>query len=481
MAQPDTQLRAGFAKAEITPAIPTDLVGWARRWQPAVDVHSPLEAQALVLRQGDTSVAIVTADVLGFQEPWASNTRSRIAAAVDTDVDRVLLHGTHTHAGPQPPFIAKIGGNQRELSDAEKLYIEYLPWKLEAVARVAARRLQPVRVAWGQGAVDLGVNRRERTPEGKAILGWNPDAACDREVVVLRLDDLSDRPQVFLVNYACHPVVVGPDVPAVSTDFIGPLRNFVTRVSGAECMFLLGAAGNVLPLECCFDYLGPEVAFGERVGLEALHAVADARTRPSEIVRLPYASATPITLYRRRALNSHRPQPLAGITETVHLPLLPLPSVAEHAQTVAELVRNYERAKASGAGPEILNSLEYHVLGAQRAQKELEGPAPRTEVPATIQAFRIGDGAITSVPGEAFSEIALAVKTRSAAPVTMFAGYSNALVSYLPAAAEYSFGGYECTYANRSYGLPAQVAPESEALIVAACTRLIGRLFASET
>lgn len=477
MGEVKASMWAGVGRVDITPPLPIDLFGYARRWKPAKECRSPLQANALALRQGSTTVVILTVDLVAIQDPWAADIRRRVAEVAETDPSHVLLNASHTHAGPPASRPVKVGGNQRVFSKVEDLYLEYLPYQIEATARLALQRMEPVRVAYGRGSVELAVNRRERTPEGKTILGWNRDGPCDRDVCVLRFDALWGRPRAFLVNYACHPVVVGPEDPAISSDFVGPLRDFIERITGAPCLFLQGAAGNVLPLEAFFDHPGPEASFGERVALEALHAVADARGVATEIVRQDYASATPIHLYRRQPAAGQPDQPLAARAETVTFPLLPLPSMKEARRTVEHFAREYQRARDSAAPPEVLNPIEYHLLGAERTLKEMESGNPRTEVPATIQALRIGDCAIAAVPGEVFSEIALAVKARSPAALTMFAGYSNGCISYLPTAAEYPFGGYECTYANRSYGLPTQVAPETSEIIVSSCRRLIEELF----
>jgi len=107
----------------------------------------------------------------------------------------------------------------------------------------------------------------------------------------------------------------------------------------------------------------------------------------------------------------------------------------------------------------------------------LKGGDVSNTVPAFLQAIRIGDSVISAVPGEVFSEIARQIKHRSPASTTLFAGYSNGVISYLPTAAEYPFGGYECDYAHHSYGLVEQVAPETEAILVENCTSLIEELF----
>ena len=69
------------------------------------------------------------------------------------------------------------------------------------------------------------------------------------------------------------------------------------------------------------------------------------------------------------------------------------------------------------------------------------------------------------------------MKERSPADVTLYAGYSNGAISHFPTAAEYPLGGYEPSYGNKTYGLPAQVSPECEQLLIESAVRLVCSLF----
>jgi hypothetical protein len=114
---------------------------------------------------------------------------------------------------------------------------------------------------------------------------------------------------------------------------------------------------------------------------------------------------------------------------------------------------------------------------ARRAEADITSDAPTTAATGSIGAVRIGDGVIATGPGEVFTEIGLAVKERSPADVTLYAGYTNGAVSYFPIASEYGLGGYEPAYGNKTYGLPAQVDPVADRILVETATRLVRSLF----
>ena len=91
--------------------------------------------------------------------------------------------------------------------------------------------------------------------------------------------------------------------------------------------------------------------------------------------------------------------------------------------------------------------------------------------------MRIGDGVIVSGPGEVFTEIGMAVKERSPGTPTLYCGYTNGAVSYFSTAEAFEEGGYEPAFSNRTYGLPAPVAPDCERLLVERGVRLAESLF----
>jgi neutral ceramidase len=169
---------------------------------------------------------------------------------------------------------------------------------------------------------------------------------------------------------------------------------------------------------------------------------------------------------------------LAAVEEVVEFPLLPLPAPAEITAERERAERELAEAEERGAPEADLRVLRFHGLNwARRIEREIAGGAPRRSVAGPIAAIRIGDAAIVTGPGEIFTEIGLAVKERSPADVTFYAAYSNGCVSYMPTAAEYPLGGYEPTYGNKTYGLPAQVAPETERILVETGARLVRSLF----
>jgi len=473
-----TGFAAGAAAISLEPPLGLPMVGFVRRHAPARWSVGDLEATALALEAEGQRALIVGVDTLGIQAPEIDALRDRIAAATGAPHAAVLVNFNHTHcAPPASPALARLGGDiGAEAAPATADYARTVADRVVEVARVAASRLEEARPAWGVGWCPESVNRREKLPNGTVILGWQPDGMVDWQVPVLGLRRRDGSSVATVVGYGCHTVAVGPDVLAYSADYAGPMREAVRAWTGGECVFLQGAGGNVLPRVAFAGDLEPARALGRRLALAALAGLADRPAWPTRYRRSDDGSVTPFHLYRPEVADHGAPS-LAAAEIGVDFPLQELPTRAEIGAERERAQARLDAARARGAGDAELNTIRYDAVWAQATEGAiLAGTAP-TSVPGPVHALRIGDGAIVTGPGEIFSEIGLAVRERSPAAVTLYAGYTNGLISYFPAASAYPDGGYEPAYGNRSFALPAQVTPECDRLLVRAGLDALGRCF----
>jgi neutral ceramidase len=483
-------LLAGAASADITPPFPVDLLGYVRRPLAARSAYAPLEATACVLRDesSGTTVVIIAADVVGLTTPMADRIRARVSERVGCDPAAVLLNSSHTHAAPWPGAFIKLGGEFDGWTDTETNYWDSIPDRYASVALEAAESLRPARVSGGVGeARGLAVNRRERTADGRTILGWNREGVRDDAVVAIRIDGLdgapvNPEPIATLVSFACHPVVIGPDVPGAGPDFVGPLRSTISDLlrPGSTTVFLQGAAGDALPLESFRDdeeaLLAADVV-GARIGVEAFHAIADAEPWAVAVERSDWGSVTPIALYRRRVADEQPEQALRVARRIVSLPLQDLPPVADLERELEERCADLRARADRGETRTTMNPIRYHVAWLEMMLRQEAEGGRATAIDGEIWAARIGDCAVVGAPGEIFGAIGTAVRRRSPAPVTIFAGYSQGSLGYVATPDEYPHGGYEPAISHRGYGQPAPFSPEVAGIIERTAVELLDELF----
>jgi neutral ceramidase len=410
-------LRAGVARTTITPPLGSPLVGFADRGD-STGCHDELTATALVLESGQLRVALVACDLLYIR--GAAQMKQAISDATGIPPERVLLTASHTHYGPaldaeQEAAAALVPAAKWPLVAA---YRQNLLFSLAGVVSVACQQLDDAVIGWAEGSAVIGINRRERLPDGSIILGNNPGGPCDHRVLVTRIDHADGRPLAVLLNTACHGVSLGSDCTDISADFPGVARELIERETGAACMFLQGAAGNINPTLMGWDW-----TYARRLGL----------TLGAEGARLFWTA---------------RPQPgqglgFAGLTEP--LPALMPATLEEARKQVAEL-----QAELAGSGDgQSLGSTwaQWRLTRAMRAADALAGSGALPPVQAELAAVRMGDGlAMITSPGEVFTELGQAIVAQSPFPGTIFSGYTNEAIGYVPTPAAYPEGGYEVTH-----------------------------------
>jgi neutral ceramidase len=224
-------LRAGCAKADITPPVGTTMDGFAARILPSEGIHDRLHCRAVVLDDGAHSVALASCDVCWFTESIVQEVRERIAVL---GVDQLILAATHNHSGPlMADFL--VGPNTTG-SD----YVRNLPATISNTIGLACDKLEKASLAIGRGKVSVSVNRRSATGE------------TDTDVITVILRSEAGRPMAGILNYACHPTVLGQENRQISADFPGSCAESIERDFGPEfvCLFLNGACGDVNPQTC---------------------------------------------------------------------------------------------------------------------------------------------------------------------------------------------------------------------------------------
>ena len=418
-------LTAGVGRTNITPPIGTRMLGYILRIEPAIGIASQLYCTALVLADEHTKVVIIDCDLCTFTVARADEIRQQIADAIGTTRSHVLLAYTHTHNGPLVE-----AGRLLELSDVEKYYIANLAHYIVSAAKMADANRRPARVAAGAGIAPVAINRIETLPDNTVILGQNPQGVTDHEVSVVRVDGMDGLPIAALVNYAAHPVVLGPDAMLIDADYPGVVREVVERATGATCLFLMGAAGDQMPIEAWTTSTDSVRKMGNIIGYEAARVYCGIETRRMTVKTHVVKSLAEVLVYELEDMGEHTHTILAATEKRIALPFIVLPSLAEAEQTLAEMQTQRARAAANNdARMTYIGDIE--VTWATRLRDAARAGKQPEPVVGVVQAIRIDEVAILTAPGEAFVGMGLEAKARSPLKHTLYASYANGGLGYI--------------------------------------------------
>lgn len=453
-------LSAGVARVVITPPVGIRMLGYTVQEGPSQGVLDELTATALVLASDPVKVVLLAVDLVFIQDPHNRRIRERIARQLGIGTDDVLINASHTHLG------AMLPGWQSESDDQARLQERYLAFLEEALVGAAAmadRQRRPARLGAGKGTAHIGMNRRERLADGRVIIGENPTGAVDRDVHVLRIDDLAGTTIATVMAAGAHTVVLGPKTLALSPDYVGPARHIVESATQAPSLFLQGAAGNINPV-CGIGAGGPaqyddQKRLGAMLAGETLKVWAGIRTHHQRGPRRIVQSVATVSVWDYEPMPVECVEHLSVTARRLTLPLAPFPDRSIIDRQVAERRAARDAAQARGAGQGELNVAQRLVEWAELvARTAAAGVNPVTK-DLEMWALRLNDIGIVAVSGEPFAELSLEVKRRSPLPHTIFLGYSNGCIGYLPTPAAFAEGGMEVDESVRNYKLPAPLTP----------------------
>ncbi len=466
-------LRAGTARCAITPPTGMTMAGYAAREGVAQDKDDDLFATALILDENHVRIAIIALDLLFIQEPLASLLREDIGRCIGIPRSHVLLNFSHTHCGPtseglyydEDPYQTRL----------RELYGARLKTEIPALAALASRRLNPARIGFGVGQAEIGINRRERQADGSILMGENPDGPLDRAVHVLRVDDLSGGTMAVLFAHGCHPVTMGPRCLRWSSDFIGTSRELIERAAGGLALFIQANAGDINPVTGIGpdeDNTSEKKRLGSALGGEVLKVLSSIYTDTVRGPRVFIGSLSKIPYYPRIPIRKEQDCTIQVAEDTLELPLGDLPTPAEAVQILDDWKSEVSRLTNNRTSGSAMN-VARRFLRWSTVLNDYIANGSKAAVQIPVQAIRVADLAIVAVPGETFSLEGIEVKRRSPFRNTLFAGYSNGCVSYIPTADAYPPQGwslrdryYVPDMIFQAYLLPTALTPECGKLVV---------------
>lgn len=249
-------LKAGASKVNVTPFLGGPMAGYSARDRGSESIHDELHAKALVLDDGKTGVALITTDLIGIHRELAAHVRRLVEARVGLGPDRVWMTGSHTHFGPA---VRADGTEDDEAEPYDRSYADVLAAKLTTAVKLAHDRLRPARL--GAGAIraeGISYNRRLIRHDGKVEMSLTLPppyeglkfGPVDPEVGLLKIEGDADGDTIAtLVNFACHPVSSTDRMYEITADYPGYAMDLIESVEGGVCLFALGCAGNIVPIQ----------------------------------------------------------------------------------------------------------------------------------------------------------------------------------------------------------------------------------------
>ncbi len=370
---------------------------------------------------------------------------SQIAEISGQPRGAILVVFSHTHAA------GLMGLERTSLPGGDLIpgYLRRVAEQCGELVRECVAKRAAASIVYGQGCCDLAAHRDYYDEEqGRFVCGFNPGAPADDTVLVARVTDNRGVLLATVVNYACHPTTLAWDNTLISPDYVGAMREIVEQETGAPCLFLQGASGDLGPRE---GYLG-DVAVADRNGGQLGHAALAALTAlPAPHTRFcyggPVVSGATLGTWIHESLSAEdaRQTLLWDIRRWKEsLPYRPgRPSRAQVEGELRQLQDEESEARAAGdAGREA----ESRAM-AERKRRLLHrlSQLPSGGVfPLQVVLWRLGDALWLGVQGESYSLLQTELRRRfPGIPIIVASVAADWGASYLPPMGIYDKGIYQ--------------------------------------
>lgn len=441
-------IQAGAAAVDVTP--PKEMLpiavngGFTARF--IETITDPLHAKAIVLSDGETTIALCTVDSCVIDRALMDDAKERASKETGIPTNHMLISATHTHSAP-----AVIGVHG---TDADERYREFLPGKIAEAIVAAHSKLAPAEVGYAVGECTEWVHCRRWlmkpgtaltvpfTGRGENSAQMNPGnenpnmirqtGPSDPAVSLLAVRTLDHKPIAVYGNYSTHYA----GAPNISADYFAVFGEEIGRLIGAGDEFVGIMSNGTSGDANCIDFTKPRKSFthtqvGKEVAAKAFEAY-EAITFSSDVSLS--AAETTLTLDVRMPTNEEVAQAKDFLAKEVgdRLP--------------KSMPESYAR--------------ETVILSEMPPTRELK-----------LQAFRIGELGIATIPCETYGITGLTIKKESPLKPTMVVSLANGWEGYLPTPEQHPLGGYT-TWRCRASCLEVEAEPKIREKIMAALQEL---------
>ena len=403
-------LRVGFGKCEITPALGCYLQGH-NKVRIAQSVADPLHVRCVVF-ENNSMAALLYFDLIGIKQELAEEIREYVAQSIGCQRKDVFVSCTHTHYGP----------NMHAAYPKDEAYKKSLMYNAAQAARNAKNDLHGAKFLFAKDELPgiTFVRRYEmkdgtfRTNPGRR----NPDilrpaSKADEAIQLLRIvrEGAGD---ILLVGFQCHADVC-KEIDgkfAISADYPGMVCDTLEKaLPGVQCMYCNGAAGdlNHVDVNC------PE--WDENSGYD--HAKHMGRTIAGKVLSM-YTKARPVQSGSVRTAE-----------KVISIPVIkPTEEQLERSRQILAL--------AEKNGRETVKTTDLYEARTLCGASKLNG-----SYEVRVTAMSVGGFAVAGIPGEPFCKIGMDIREASPFEAQFVFGLTNGCEGYLPTREAFGVSGYE--------------------------------------
>lgn len=413
-------IKVGLGREIITPARGLPLVGYFNP-RPNAGVLDDLYVKTALFQNGNSTGGIVSFDLCFLTREIVAAIRKRLDKLGITFGNNLIFCATHTHTGPYTCDFFEVSAGRE--------YVTYLINKAALAVRQAKDNLYPSTLYYGSVRENpFAFNRRYFMKDGRVKTNpgkknpdiVKPEGTVDREIGILAIEQ-DKRTVGIMANIANHGDTIGGHL--VSADWPGQMEKAIQGKFGYQVpvITLVGPSGNINHLDVGTRRNQTCYQEAKRIGKGYAKIILE------NIIELKKVQGSQLRIDSKSVPIRYRIISQKEVRNAKRV-LKEKPPTTDRDLTSEDLARG-DRAVAYLFADQLL-----------RFKRKYSGKKRYFE----LISIKFGkDLAISSLPGEPFTEIGLEIKKRSPFRKTFVVSLSQGRCGYVPLKECFKRGGYE--------------------------------------
>jgi len=240
----------GLSRVKITPKMGSFLFGQIEQIR-CTDIYTDLYARALYLSNINMEALIMSADLLCFPKETMDYIRFEISKKTQIDYKNIVVHTTHTHAGPTVTPI--FNENNIDKETYEFILNGIISAGIEAKSNIKKGTLgfsiEPLEISFNRRYI-MKNNNVEMHPFKDDPNILKVEGPNEKELNVLIIKDENNKICCAISNYPCHLTSLERGNTKISADFPAYAEIELQDKYGEDfvLLFLNGPCGNLCPI-----------------------------------------------------------------------------------------------------------------------------------------------------------------------------------------------------------------------------------------
>lgn len=440
-AQEPTEFSVGYCRVNITPEERVALGGYSNpAFRTLENIIDDMYATAVAFSDGQgNTVIMINTDLLRSYQNYNPATAARIEEATGVPAEQVIITCNHSHSVPDLNYSAPETERYRTM-----VYDQIVQAAIDAMAdrkpaklytgSIEAEGLNFVRHYWAENIytgerVMLTDNFGDAT--NTKYVGHAADADPTLHMIKIAREGCKD---ILFTNWRAHPHWTGGTTKYdLSSDFVGPFRDALAQMADADVVYFQGAAGNI----------------NEKSRINEENKSTDYHAHGYYLAEYAYEC------YKNNLTETD-----SGEIKFTHVDYMGTIREKPDYSLVVQAKQVRAIFNQTGSSTQAMNGVDRSLIHSVYHAGALDGHYTRdpSEGRINMNAISIGDtiGFVT-YPGEAYDTISANVEAQSPFDFTVFLGYAQEHIGYLPNELAWEYGCYEVDITRFAKGVDKDV------------------------